>query len=243
MSVLPPASSSLDPRAPLRGWRSREYACAWYGLTAICALIDVVCFVALGGVFASMMTGNLLLLAESIGSGAGWTALARQVLPIISFMLGAVLGGRLMRLAGRVAGPIQDWRLGFALEWLFLVAATLLVWLGQPSQSNGVGQAVVALLGLAMGVHGAMVRGHGVPDLASNVMTTTLASLMSDTKAAGGDSRHWQRRGVSIAVFFVAGIVGAGLITLGGMIAPLVAACVILTLALYSLMTAAPPHD
>lgn len=158
-------------------------------------------------------------------------------------MLGAVLGGRLMRLPGRSSGSVKDWRLGFALEWLFLVAATLLVWLGEPSDTNAVGQVVVTLLGLSMGVHGAMVRGHGVPDLASNVMTTTLAALMSDTKAAGGQSKHWQRRGVSIVVFFIAGIVGAGLMKLGGMIVPLMAACVILTLALYSLITAEPPQE
>ncbi|MCK9509630.1 MAG: DUF1275 domain-containing protein [Pigmentiphaga sp.] len=244
MTLPQPTTPTPQPSThPTNSRHPREYELAWYGLTAICALIDVVCFVALGGVFASMMTGNLLLMAVSVGKWAGWAELGRQALPIITFMVGAVLGGRLMRLPERLPGRIQGWRLGFALEWLFLVAATLLAWLGSPSDTNAVGQTVVALLGLSMGVHGAMVRGHGVPDLASNVMTTTLATFMSDTRAAGGASKHWQRRGGSILVFFIAGIVGAGLTKLGGMIAPLVAACVILTLALYSLMTAAPPDD
>ncbi|MGE4339760.1 MAG: YoaK family protein [Pigmentiphaga sp.] len=244
MTLPQPATPTPQPSThPTNPHRPRQYELAWYGLTAICALIDVVCFVALGGVFASMMTGNLLLLAVSVGKGAGWVELGRQVLPVLTFMVGAVLGGRLMRLPGRFPGRFQDWRLGFALEWVFLVAATLLVWLDHPTDTNAVGQVVVALLGLSMGVHGAMVHGHGVPDLASNVMTTTLATFMSDTRAAGGASKHWQRRGGSILVFFVAGVAGAGLMALGGMIAPLVAACVILTLALYSLMTAAPPPD
>jgi uncharacterized protein DUF1275 len=38
-----------------------------YMISAICGLVDAVCFLVLGGVFAEMMTGNLLLMAFSIG--------------------------------------------------------------------------------------------------------------------------------------------------------------------------------
>jgi len=33
-------------------------------ITVICGLVDAVCFIGLGGVFAEMMTGNLLLMAS-----------------------------------------------------------------------------------------------------------------------------------------------------------------------------------
>jgi Protein of unknown function (DUF1275) len=38
-------------------------------ISSTCGLVDAVCFLALGGVFAEMMTGNLLLMALSIGTG------------------------------------------------------------------------------------------------------------------------------------------------------------------------------
>ena len=56
-----------------------------------------------------------------------------------------------------------------------------------------------------------------------------------------GDRKHWQRRCVSICVFFVAGIIGALLLKVGSMAVPLSLASLILTVALFSLVTATPP--
>jgi uncharacterized membrane protein YoaK (UPF0700 family) len=70
-------------------------------------------------------------------------------------------------------GPqkIRERRLGFAVEWLLIVTATLVAAAAHPDAHNVAGHAVVALLALAMGWQNAMVRTHGVPDLATNVMT------------------------------------------------------------------------
>ena len=43
-----------------------------YMLTAACGLIDAATFLALGGVFAEIMTGNIMFLAFEIGQGGGW---------------------------------------------------------------------------------------------------------------------------------------------------------------------------
>ncbi len=248
MSVpLPPTPSrqpagpepTASPDVPATPWQRHQYLVGWYGLTAICALLDVVCFMALGEVFASMMTGNLLLLAVSLGTGAGWETLARQALPIAVFMIGAVLGGRLLRLPE----PWPRRRPGFVLEWALLVLATLMALTMRPEAGNGAGQGIVALLGLAMGVHGAMVRGLGVPDLATNVMTTTLASWMADTRAAGGSHHHTARRGMSVAVFVASGVVGAALWKWGGLQAPLIAATLLMTLLLPPLLKGSRPAD
>ncbi|MFQ1062406.1 YoaK family protein [Bordetella trematum] len=220
-------------------WQRRQYFIGWYGLTAICALLDVVCFMALGEVFASMMTGNLLLLAASVGTGADWDTLIRQMTPIVVFSAGAVLGGRLLRLPA----PWKERRLGFVVEWLLLVIATLIALTFQPETDNWAGQSVVALLGLAMGVHGAMVRGLGVADLATNVMTTTLASWMSDTRAAGGNHKHSARRGMSIAVCLCSGVLGAVLWKWNGLQAPLVMATLLMTLLLYPLLNGIRPDN
>ena len=65
-----------------------------YIITATCGLIDAVCFLALGGVFAEMMTGNLLLLALSVGSGNALGDITRYLPAMFAFMVGALLGGR-----------------------------------------------------------------------------------------------------------------------------------------------------
>lgn len=56
-----------------------------------------------------------------------------------------------------------------------------------------------------------------------------------------GDRKHWQRRCASTCVFFVAGIIGALLLKVGSMAVPLSLASLILTVALFSLVTATPP--
>ncbi len=81
-------------------------------ISAMCGLIDAVCFLALGGVFAEMMTGNLLLMAFSFGTNASLGDTARYVPAIGAFTLGALLGGRLLR------GPqkLRERRVGFFVE-------------------------------------------------------------------------------------------------------------------------------
>jgi uncharacterized membrane protein YoaK (UPF0700 family) len=48
-------------------------------ISSTCGLVDAVCFLALGGVFAEMMTGNLLLMALSIGTGRSTGHSARYI--------------------------------------------------------------------------------------------------------------------------------------------------------------------
>jgi hypothetical protein len=50
--------------------RLKDVTTGLYMITAICGLVDAVCFIGLGGVFAEMMTGNLLLMAFLIGTGS-----------------------------------------------------------------------------------------------------------------------------------------------------------------------------
>ena len=49
-----------------------QYKYGVYLLTCVCGMVDVVCFLGLNGVFAEMMTGNLLMIAISIGTARFW---------------------------------------------------------------------------------------------------------------------------------------------------------------------------
>ena len=161
-----------------------------YMISATCGLVDAVCFLALGGVFAEMMTGNLLLMALSIGTGGALGETARYIPAIVAFILGALIGGRLLR------GPrrMQERRIGFAVEWGVIVAATVLTFAASPNAYNLAGHVVVAMLAFAMGIQNAMLRVHGIPDIATNVMTVTFTGIIADSVLAGGTDQNWRRR-------------------------------------------------
>jgi uncharacterized membrane protein YoaK (UPF0700 family) len=202
-----------------------------YLISAICGLVDAVCFLALGRVFAEMMTGNLLLLAFSIGKGELLEGSAQYLPAIIAFTLGALLGGRILR------GPkkMQERRVGFIVEWVLLWIAVAIAAFGHPEAGNAHGVALIAVLSFAMGIQNAMIRVHGVPDLATNVMTLTYTGIVADSAFAGGDNRNWRRRALSIGLFFVSDGAGALLLSFG-LVWPLLLACVIFSVAMLPLL-------
>jgi uncharacterized membrane protein YoaK (UPF0700 family) len=211
--------------------RLKDVTTGLYLITAICGLVDAVCFLALGHVFAEMMTGNLLLLAFSLGTGRILGGSEHYVPAILAFVLGALLGGRLVR------GPkmMQERRIGFAVEWTIVLAATLLAAVTKPDEFNLPGQLLVALLSLAMGLQNALIRVHGVPDLATNVMTVTFTAIIADSTPAGGDNRNWRRRVLSVGLFVASAAIGALLLQFG-IVWPLVAASLVFTLAMFPLL-------
>ena len=200
-------------------------------ISATCGLVDAVCFLALGGVFAEMMTGNLLLMALSIGTGGALGETARYIPAIVAFILGALIGGRMLRAPRR----LQERRIGFAVEWGVIVAATTLTFVAEPNAHNLAGHVVVAMLSFAMGIQNAMLRVHGVPDIATNVMTVTFTGIITNSALASGINRNWRRRVTSIGLFMAGAAVGGFLLKLGtGW--PLVLTSVVFSLALIPLM-------
>ena len=101
------------------------------------------------------------------------------------------------------------------MEWVVLLAATAAAWLSAPDKANLAGHVIVAMLSFAMGIQNAMVRVHGVPDLATNVMTVTFTGIVADSTPAGGNNHNWRRRGLSIGLFMMSAAVGAVLIQFG----------------------------
>src|SRR3989440_8533341 len=189
------------------GWRITvprvSHISALYLITGVCGFVDAACFLSMGGVFAEIMTGNLLFLCFAIGTGQPILGVTKYLLVIAAFLLGALAGGRLLR------GPLAEQRIGFAVEWAFLVIALALTAILQPREAGLERDVVTSLLAFAMGMQNALVRRHGVPDLATNVMTLTATALVSDSAVAGGHNKNWRRRSVSIAIFLVSGTAGA----------------------------------
>jgi len=202
-----------------------------YMISATCGLVDAVCFLALGGVFAEMMTGNLLLMALSIGTGGALGETARYIPAIVAFVLGALVGGRLLRAPKR----LQERRIGFAVEWGVIVGATALTCVAEPNAHDLTGHVAVAMLAFAMGIQNAMLRVHGVPDIATNVMTVTFTGIIADSALAGGTNRNWRRRVTSVGLFMAGAALGGFLLKFGTSW-PLVLTSVVFSVAILPLM-------
>jgi uncharacterized membrane protein YoaK (UPF0700 family) len=180
-------------------------------VSATCGAIDAACLLTLGGVFAEMMTGNLMLMAVAVGSGGKITHAERFLWPLIAFAIGSIAGGRLMR----HREESQDRLIGFSLVWATIALSALICWYYEPNGHETLGRAVTALLAMGMGIQTALLRRHGVPDIAINVMTLTMNAVLADSRLAGGNPRNSVRRMISIACFVSGGILSAFLVKFG----------------------------
>ena len=162
--------------------RPTSHVTGLYLITGVCGFVDAACFLSLGGVFAEIMTGNLLFLCFSLGTGQPIGEIRKYVFALLAFAVGAAAGGRLLR------GRWQETLFGFATEWALLVSALLATLALDPGPDGMARDVVVSLLAFAMGLQNALIRRHGVPDLATNVMTLQAAATMMETPAQlGGD--------------------------------------------------------
>lgn len=225
-------------RAPIGAALASDIRPGLYLVSAICGIIDATCILSLGGVFAEMMTGNLLLMAVKLGSGVSFIRVERYLWPLTAFAIGAVLGGRLLN-APEGKG---ERRTGFAIVLTTIVVAALICWRYEPNGNDTLGRAITALLAFGMGTQTALLRRHGVPDLATNVMTLTMTAVLADSRLAGGHHVNTLRRILSIASFFAGATVGAFL-TGHGTVYPLGLAAVLYAIAMLPLMAGQKPGD
>jgi uncharacterized membrane protein YoaK (UPF0700 family) len=173
------------------------------GMTAVTGLVDAVSFLSLGSVFTANMTGNILLLAFATARVSG-LSVARSSTALIAFVMGAMLGGRI------VARASDDSRIRFAaqaflLEVVFLSAASLCS-IGYRSnllEHSFQPFALIALTALAMGTRNAAVRKLAIPDLTTTVLTLTVTGIAADSSLAKGNNPRLARRvGSVLAIFF-----------------------------------------
>jgi len=217
---------------------ARDIRPGLYLVSAICGIIDATCILALGGVFAEMMTGNLLLMSIKLGTGSALISAERYLWPLVAFAIGAVLGGRLVN--GPHSG--EERRFGFVIVWCTIAIAALVCWRYEPNGNETLGRAITALLALGMGLQTALLRRHGVPDLATNVMTLTMTALLAESRLAGGQRPNMLRRVLSIASFFSGGALGSFL-TAHGTVYPLGLAAILYAVAMLFLMRGQKPGE
>ncbi|MBM0277319.1 YoaK family protein [Micromonospora tarensis] len=152
-------------------------------LTFLTGSADALCFLSLGGAFASVMTGNMVLLGLSAGRGAGELALTSGC-AIISFILGVLAGARVVGSA-RPDDPVWPRRVTWALVLeLAVFVVFLVVWeVTLRTPDTHVHLALLMLSAVALGVQSSAIQRFGVPGLSSTYLTGTLTSLIAGVAA------------------------------------------------------------
>ncbi|MCW2876457.1 MAG: hypothetical protein JWQ95_557 [Sphaerisporangium sp.] len=141
-------------------------------------LTDAAGYLALGGAFSSVMTGNMVLLGLSVGSAAG-TLVLHAGAAVLAFVCGCAIGTRVAGTA-RAGDPIWPRAVTRA---LVLQAAAVgiyaVAWWGTAGQPGPALQlALLALNALALGVQSSAVQRFGVPGLSTTYLTGTLTTVV-----------------------------------------------------------------
>jgi uncharacterized membrane protein YoaK (UPF0700 family) len=167
-------------------------------------------------VFTGYMTATVILIAVHLASAE--SVLGPGLLAIGSYLVGAVLGGRLVRRSHSRRRTVADLLMGVGM--LILTAAA--IW---GMDMMGRYYVTLVILAIAMGLQTSATRHAQVADLSLPAATMLLHGLMHDSRLAGGPSRGaWRRLAAILALFggaalgaFVSRVSVPGAITLVGL--------------------------
>jgi uncharacterized membrane protein YoaK (UPF0700 family) len=192
-------------------------------LTLTTGLVDAVSYLGLGRVFTANMTGNIVLLGFGI-AGSGGLPVVAPLVSLASFLVGAGGGGILAQRIGDRHPKHVGGALGLEVS---LVGAAAIVAASIDVRANALsGDAVIALLALAMGIRNATVRRLAVPDLTTTVLTMTLTGLAADSPPGGGSGEGSARRIAAVAAMLTGALMGA-LLLKTSIVLPLTAAAAV----------------
>ena len=189
-------------------------------------LVDAVSNLGLGRVFTANMTGNVVLLGFGI-AGSGGLPVVAPLVSLCAFLAGSAVGGVLaVRTGDR---HVQHVARALGIEIGLLLAAAITAAATDVRPSSFAGDAIIALLALAMGVRNATVRRLAVPDLTTTVLTMTLTGLAAESQVAGGSGQGSLRRITAVLAMLSGAVAGALLLKIS-LVAPLLAAAVLVLL-------------
>lgn len=191
-----------DPR---RGVRLRHALVVV--LTVNAGATDAIGFLALGGAFTSVMTGNLVLFGISAAEGDG--VLARHIVTaVLCYIAGCVLGTRLAgtATAGQPVWPRAVTR-ALAVEFVIFLGYAIGWWASGSAPTDGVQLLLLAANAVALGVQGSSVQRFGVSGLSTTYMTGTLTTVI--VRLTSGGRLRDVAESLQILCGLVVGAVGA----------------------------------
>jgi uncharacterized membrane protein YoaK (UPF0700 family) len=176
-------------------------------LTAGTGVVDAVGYLGLDRVFTGNMTGNVVVLGMAL-VGADNLPVAGPSLALIGFLVGAALGGRVLKRSG--GAWTGRTTLLFGLVGVVCLALGGVLFVAGSDPGTGLAITTTTLLGVAMGVQAATARVLAVKDVTTVVVTSTLTGLAADSRfgsntAAGGTFR----RVAAVVLIMVGALFGA----------------------------------
>lgn len=181
-------------------------------LTVVTGLVDAVSYLRLGHVFVANMTGNIVFLGFALGGAADFSIVA-SLAAVAAFLVGALVGGRLIqRLGGHRARHLA---VASGIKMVLAGGAMAVVLSSLDPGGPFERYALIALLGMAMGLQNATARRLAVPDFTTTVLTMTLTGLAADSRAAGGQGSNPWRKLVGVSAMFAGAAIGAVLVLRG----------------------------
>ncbi|GAA4633572.1 hypothetical protein GCM10023196_071630 [Actinoallomurus vinaceus] len=168
---------------------------------------DAFSFAALGAVFTSVMTGNLVLLGVAVVH-ADPGAAVRAAVAIAAYAAGVLGAASWLRDTGPAgSGPWPGRVVGALTVVPAAQAAVLAAWLAASARpATALQVTLIAVSAAAMGVQGTAVNTVAVSGGATTYLTGTLTALMTELATTG--SPHTMRRRLAV---LAAALVGASL--------------------------------
>jgi len=204
-------------------------------LTFTTGLVDAASYLGLGHVFTANMTGNIVFLGFGI-AGSGGLPVVAPLVSLGAFLAGAGAGGVL---AARMADHHpRHFAWALAIEASLIAVAAVLAGAIDVQPNALSGDAVIALVALAMGLRNATIRRIAVPDLTTTVLTMTLTGLAADSPLFGGTGKGSTRRIAAVLAMLTGALAGALLLNTS-LVLPLAAAGALALVALLLYIPAA----
>jgi uncharacterized membrane protein YoaK (UPF0700 family) len=197
--------------------RQRVLTMIAIALTFASGAADVTSFTRLGGVFTSVMTGNIVLWGLAAARGS-LTLASHTAVSIAGYIAGVALGTRVAH-GAREAEPGADENQAGVLPahviWVLLAELTLLTGFTVGWEVSGASPAgwaqfsLLATLAAAMGMQSSAVNDMGLTQVSTTYLTGTLTGLVSSLASPGQDMPHGGRRlGVLIGLAAGASLCG-----------------------------------
>jgi uncharacterized membrane protein YoaK (UPF0700 family) len=175
-------------------------------LTFATGLVDAISVLVLGHVFVANMTGNVIFPGFWFvpHSGVDMTA---AVIAFISFVIGAIIGGRFAR---HLDYEVRRWlTAALGTEVLLLTLLAVLAGTGVVSYHDDGKLILIAGLAVTFGAQNAAARQFGVQELSTTVLTSTIVGVGVDSRLAGGSGERERLCYTVIFTMLAAAAVGA----------------------------------
>jgi uncharacterized membrane protein YoaK (UPF0700 family) len=208
--MVPVSSPAAVPATDASGRDATAITVLAVVLTLGTGATDVASFTRLGGVFTSVITGNLVLLGLAVGRLSGSLA-THAVVTFAGYMAGVAAGARMVP-AGQAPGAPWQQTLPAALLVEFgLLAGFTVGWELTGAAPRGAAQlALLAVAAAAMGTQSAAARGFGAR-VSTTYLTSTLISVVAAWVTPGRPARM-QWREVSLLGALAAGAAAGGVV-------------------------------